>query len=293
MEGGKRISRRIQMTHDDYWRYYAKQNRKMERLGVRIITEAVKSILSVTVESIERRGAQTTLLALDSVVSRITVEQAYLGLYTQVGTAQIKWAEADIRKRTSGKKEERQPVRRPNQTQIGRQTAFGFGFENPAWLVRLREITASIDFNERISSVTDTIRQKISRSLTEAVGQYVTTSKIISKLKRDVGAKWTRVRASLVARTEVTYIANLAAEQAATELKIDLKKIWVRTLDSRTRDAHRNVIRTPIDADKKFMVGGLPMDKPGDPAGGIANTANCRCVVAYLPADDTEDFDDL
>lgn len=282
------------MTHDDYWRYYAKQNKRMERIAQRIMSEAIKTIVTRVEESINTRGVTVTQQSLDSIVSRITIELAYLDMYNQVALKQIVWAETDIRKRTKARKdEERQPVRKPVQTQLGRETDFGLGFHNPSWLARLREITASIDFNQRISSVTDSIRQRIAKSLTESVQTFVTTSKIISKLRRDVGAKWTRAKASLIARTEVTYIANLAAEQAAKELNITLKKIWVRTLDSRTRDAHRNVIRTPIKSGDKFLVGGMKMDKPGDPAGGIANTARCRCVVAYIPADDTEEFDDL
>jgi hypothetical protein len=281
------------MTHDEYWRYYAKQNRKMEKIGVRIMSEAIKTIVSDVIASIEQIGATNTLRSLETIVQRPIIDTAYRSLYDQVGYQQFIWAQQDINKRyPSLTKEERQPIRRVTQPRIGQNTDLGVGFFNPQWLTRLRDITASVDFNERISSVTDNISKKIAKSLTESVQTLVTTRKIIAKLRRDVGEKWTRARASLIARTEVTYISNLAAEQAAKELKVDLKKIWVRTLDSRTRDAHRNVTKQAIDADKKFMVGGLPMDKPGDPAGGISNTARCRCVVAYLLKEDDEDIDD-
>lgn len=281
------------MTHDEYWRYYAKQNKKMERVGVQIMSEAIKTIVSDVITSIEQIGAANTLQSLQAIVQRPIIDTAYRTLYDTVGQRQFVWAQQDINSRyPTNTKEDRQPIRRVTQPRIGQNTGFGVGFFNPQWLTRLRDITASVDFNERISSVTDNIRKKIVRSLEESVSTLVTTRKIIAKLRRDVGAKWTRARASLIARTEVTYIANLAAEQAAKELKVDLKKLWVRTLDSRTRDAHRNVTKQAIDADKKFMVGGLHMDKPGDPAGGISNTARCRCVVAYVLKEDDEDIDD-
>ena len=38
--------------------------------------------------------------------------------------------------------------------------------------------------------------------------------------------------------------------------------------------------------DEKFLVGGTEMAYAGDPAGGAANTVNCRCVIIYVDEDD-------
>lgn len=173
---------------------------------------------------------------------------------------------------------------------------FGVGFFNDAWLARLRNLYTGSEVGKRVTSVTKTIKDKIRNSLTESSQQFVSISKTITKLKRDVGGVFARQRAELIARTEVTYVNNLAAEQSAKEtaqsVGIDLVKVWIRTLDDRTRDSHWNAPTKPIKAEEKFKIGPKKklMDKPGDPAGGLAEIINCRCVVSYMPADDHEDL---
>jgi len=279
---------------NQYWRKYAALNAKLERVAYYIILKAFKQCMDDVIASIEQRGAQETLNLLDAVIQKRVINQAYQDLYYQVGVKAKDWTDQDVKNRFPGKKEDRRPIQIPNFKPPKPETItprMGVGFFNPAWLARLKQIVNGLDVAERVTSVTDTLKARIKKSLSESLQQFVSPKKIVAKLRKDVGGIFSRQRAEMIARTEVTHVTNVAAEQSAVETGLELKKIWIHTQDSRTRDAHRNVSSKPIDSKGKFLVGGFMMDKPGDPAAPIRLTINCRCIVAYIPADDTEGFD--
>ncbi|MGA9651888.1 phage minor head protein [Pedobacter sp.] len=289
---------------EDYWRKYAKQNTKMERLAYYVMLWAFRDAVYPVINSLESVGVQQTLDTLDGLFERKAIQIAYGKLYLAVGEKHKQWTDSDTRSRFTRKKdlifkdeEDDKYNRRPKPsilTQTPVETNFGIGFYNPVWLARLKQIVNNIDVAERITSVTDTIKKDIRKSLQQAQQEFVSIRKITARLRRDLGI-FSRRRAEVIARTEVTYIANEAAEQSAYEVAqevgIKLKKIWIHTRDSRTRDSHRAVSSKPIDSNEAFRVGGKLMQKPGDPAGGASQVINCRCAIAYIPADDTEGFE--
>lgn len=235
---------------------------------------------------------------LETIYPKQTIFQAYEAIYLRAGVSQKKWSDQDVRDRFPQKKEERNVpnnpylggVKPPLKPVQGVRTSFGVGFFNPAWLERLKKIVTGLDVGQRIESVSQTIQKQITKSLGESVTEFVSPRKIIAKLRRDVGGLFSKQRAEVIARTEITHIANIAAEQSALETGLKLKKIWIYTRDDRTRDSHRNVSQKAIDSWEKFNVGGYRLDKPGDSTAPIKEVVNCRCVVAYLPADDYEDL---
>lgn len=286
-----------------YWLQYAKQSAKMERLARNIVLDLFRDRLTAIYAYLNAYGLEATRDQLDILFTKLHVQDMYSKLYMEVGTRQKQWADADVARRFPKRKglllkeEDDRVRRRPNPETVADITpTFGVGFFNDAWLARLRNLYTGSEVGKRVSSVTKTIKDKIKQSLTESSQEFVSIGKVISKLRRDVGGVFARQRAELIARTEVTYVNNLAAEQSAKEtaqsVGIDLVKVWIRTLDDRTRDSHWNAPTKPIKAEEKFKIGPKKklMDKPGDPAGGLAEIINCRCVVSYMPADDHEDL---
>ena len=65
-----------------------------------------------------------------------------------------------------------------------------------------------------------------------------------------------------------------------------LDKVWIATVDSRTRDTHwaADGQRAPLAG--TFTVGGEALRYPQDPAGSPAETARCRCRVGILGRDE-------
>jgi len=103
---------------------------------------------------------------------------------------------------------------------------------------------------------------------------------------------YSRYQAERFVRTETTNISNQAVKEAALTVydEDQLLKRWSVTLDGREREAHRAMAGTdPIPFNEDFIVGGEPMDKPGDRSRASAkNTVNCRCTVVYIPKEGAE-----
>lgn len=95
-----------------------------------------------------------------------------------------------------------------------------------------------------------------------------------------------RTRAELIARTELHNAATFAQEREALGLAArgaDLVKVWTATRDNRTRPTHRRAHGQTRELNQDFQVGARAMSRPGDPRGGVAEVARCRCVCRYMP----------
>ena len=104
-------------------------------------------------------------------------------------------------------------------------------------------------------------------------------------------------RAALIARTETHSAAGFAHQsyhkQVGDSYGVSMRKTWVATSGSRTRETHRQANGQVVSMDEDFIIGGVPMSYAGDPRGGAANVCNCRCVVVYTDIRDSveDDFD--
>lgn len=107
-------------------------------------------------------------------------------------------------------------------------------------------------------------------------------------------------RATVVARTETISALNAGRTDAflavAEELGDDeFEQGWLATHDTRTRPTHRAAdIGTPLTGQRvplgqPFIVGGVPLMFPGDPAGPASECVQCRCTTVLLrPGEDLD-----
>ena len=129
----------------------------------------------------------------------------------------------------------------------------------------------------------DDVRDAIQSGLDDGEG----VAEIARRIRK--ASSLTPHRAAVIARTEThqaaTYAAASAADKAQEELGVRLLKVWLPTLDSRTRPDHAAMASHPaVPLEEKFLVGGVPMDRPGDPSAPAAMTVNCRCGLAFEEA---------
>ena len=86
------------------------------------------------------------------------------------------------------------------------------------------------------------------------------------------------------ARTMVTGAENAGRidmmHKAATDGVI-MRKRWIATTDSRTRDWHRDLDGKEVDMDEPFHNDFGDIMFPGDPTADGANVYNCRCALGY------------
>lgn len=135
-------------------------------------------------------------------------------------------------------------------------------------------------------------------SKTEAWARKKVTSAIIQSVLvgESVPAAARRIRsvvdmderaATRAARTALTGAENagrVSSYDRARGMGIDVRARWMATLDSRTRDSHRQLDGEVAGDDGRFSNG---LRYPGDPTGPASEVWNCRCtLVASMPGYD-------
>lgn len=69
-------------------------------------------------------------------------------------------------------------------------------------------------------------------------------------------------------------------------------KVWISTMDDRTRPTHRDADQQRTLLSEPFRVGGAPLLFPGDPNGPADEVIQCRCTVLPVVLGETIDWTD-
>jgi uncharacterized protein with gpF-like domain len=119
----------------------------------------------------------------------------------------------------------------------------------------------------------------------------------IRKVLQATGNDTYRNRAITVARTETigaTNAGSFAAAQALADVTGDPapEKIWLATDDTRTRPTHNLADGQRVPLMQPFIVGGFPLQFPGDPSGPPGEVINCRCTILNVTRGEELDWTD-
>lgn len=129
-------------------------------------------------------------------------------------------------------------------------------------------------------------KKQITASVTSSILQGKDIKEMADDLQKRIESM-SRESAIRTARTAVTGAQNagrLDTYYAAEKMGIKCRKMWVATLDDRTRDSHAALDGEIVENDKTFSNG---CRFPGDPRGAPGETYNCRCtMVSDLPGID-------
>ena len=134
--------------------------------------------------------------------------------------------------------------------------------------------------------VYEDVRALLKRAASEGWGERKTKIELGKLLgtSRRKGEATTAYAARLrtLARTAAT--ANAAHRMATSDLARKRGRLrWVTVHDNRVRPTHVAADGQVQDLGTPFLVGGAHLLYPGDPAGPIKETANCRCIL--IPTD--------
>lgn len=140
--------------------------------------------------------------------------------------------------------------------------------------------------DERLSFITRTTADEIKDTISTGVAEGESTAAIAANITKLSAVN--RVRAAVIARTEVNNAANFAnlesAKRSAETLKIKMKKVWLPVNDARTRDTHSSMTsHPPIGLREKFSVGLYQADRPHDATLPPEETIQCRCTLIFEP----------
>ena len=134
-------------------------------------------------------------------------------------------------------------------------------------------------------------QQYIKRHVTGGIIQGKSVYDIADDLQRDV-TNMNRTSAVRTARTAMTAAQNggrQATMDSAKAMGIKLRKRWVATKDSRTRDVHGAADGQTVPTDEPFIVGGEKMMFPGDRTSASGwNIYNCRCGMRSVEKEGIE-----
>lgn len=141
---------------------------------------------------------------------------------------------------------------------------------------------------ERITSVTNMSKAKARGVINDVIAAMpgedeFDVGRQIKKSLEKQGGKISKWRARMIARTEVVSASNAGQQIGAEAANVPMKKTWVSTMDDRVRDRHARMNGVSVGLENDFIVGGEPMNTPGDPRASAGNTVNCRCTVSYQP----------
>lgn len=130
--------------------------------------------------------------------------------------------------------------------------------------------------------------QWYNRQVQTAITQGIIQGESLDKIAHRIGKQTGETNASAMlrnARTMQTGAQNAGRIEGlhqAQELGIKVKKQWMATLDSHTRDAHADLDGQIVDVDEPFDSELGPIMYPGDPDADPANVWNCRCTLVYV-----------
>lgn len=135
----------------------------------------------------------------------------------------------------------------------------------------------------------DRLAELLTRSTFDQIADALRDGVINQRPLADLAAALRRVfqdpsRAATVARTEVIGALNQTshtyAEQAGPQLVAGRE--WLAAHDARVRHTHAEADGQVRRMGEPYMVGGVPMMFPGDPAAPPGEVINCRCTQAFL-----------
>ena len=78
--------------------------------------------------------------------------------------------------------------------------------------------------------------------------------------------------------TDAENKARLDGMYRAEDMGNEMTKVWIATLDNRTRDSHAMLDGASVPLDDVFDNG---LERPRDPNGDPAEICNCRCSLKY------------
>lgn len=125
-------------------------------------------------------------------------------------------------------------------------------------------------------------KQIVRRMAEQAISKGYTNEELKAQIEKL--SQFSEARADTVARTETigAYVQGDLAGARALGDDGPVEKVWVATLDARTRETHASAhdqVRKMADT---FQVGGVSMDGPHDPNAPPGEVVNCRCYVEML-----------
>lgn len=134
----------------------------------------------------------------------------------------------------------------------------------------------------KLVNVGQRTKMTVRRMAEQAITKGYTNEQLKGQIERVT--QFSEARADTVARTETigAYVQGDLAGARALGDDGPVEKVWVATLDARTRETHASAHDQVRKMGDDFQVGGVSMDGPHDPNAPPGEVVNCRCYCEML-----------
>lgn len=122
-------------------------------------------------------------------------------------------------------------------------------------------------------------------AITQGIIQGEDIGQIAHRIAQETGERSynSAMRNARTAYTGAQNAGRMEGLHQAQDLGIEVKKQWMATLDSRTRDTHADLDGEIVEVDKPFITSdGNEIMYPGDPNAEPCEVYNCRCTLTYV-----------
>ena len=144
-----------------------------------------------------------------------------------------------------------------------------------------RRITWVNEYTKEV--VWDKMSMILKEVRSEGLSISLTTDRIQKELIKEMGSveRW---RAMRIAQTEVLTASNRGGFVAARDSGLEMVKTWI-TGGQNIRPTHQQaaIDNVNVPMDKPFLLAGINIEMPGDPALPPEEAINCKCTVIYDP----------
>jgi hypothetical protein len=142
---------------------------------------------------------------------------------------------------------------------------------------------------QALDGVPDVVASRVATTLREGWARGEAPDELYARVAAALDRQEWDDEIERLVRTTTTTVYNAAHTAVADALEADLgtplRRMWIATMDDRTRATHRAAHLQVINSGDTFTVGGVPMRFPGDPLAPPRETVNCRCVVTAVVDD--------
>lgn len=177
-------------------------------------------------------------------------------------------------------------------TAYGRVLGENYPFSNRPYVARHLERVR----NEMVRTpdeVFNYIRVALDEGINEGEGIPELAERIDQQLLRTNSERWTN-RGVVVARTESISAYNGGTNDAFAVIQDEtgdsFEKVWLATMDHRTRDTHFIADGQRVPFASPFVVGGFPGMFPGDPELPAGERIQCRCTFLVVEPGESVDL---
>lgn len=242
-----------------YHKTYLKLHSEYETFAYPLVKQALDDQIKPVLKWLNKDNFDALPAYVDYLLSTVPMKEALQPIYETVGVSAARFSYDWVQR-------------------SGERKDISFMSEN--WLQQIIEWFL-LNAGNKIAGITATTIERIKQVITDAIALNLSRreqAKYIEETLADPA--FNRKRALVIARTESTTAANFGIQLGAESSDYVTEKIWIATLDKRTRHSHRVAGMSPaIRPQDSFNVGGVLMLYPGDPAAPADEVVNCRCVL--------------